>query len=138
MATTAELIVQGIVTITGGGAAAAGLNAFFSRRTTQAAVTKTQVETGRTHADITNVGAGTADVQVNTSLDLLREMRIDLTAAREDIKSARAEIAALQQWKGHHERLLDAHASWDERVWVVLQERGIKIDPPPPLRADPE
>jgi hypothetical protein len=36
MANLAELVVQGIVTASGGGAVVATLNAYFSRRTTQA------------------------------------------------------------------------------------------------------
>lgn len=92
MASVAELAVQAIVTISGGGAAVAALNGYFSSRTTRAAVAKAQVETGKTEAEITGVGAGTAAVQVDTSLDLLREMRVDLTAAREEVKAARQEI----------------------------------------------
>jgi hypothetical protein len=142
MATTAELIVQGLVTLTGGGAAAAGLNAYFSRRTTRAAVTKTQAETGKTGAEITNVGAGTANLQVDTSLGLLREMRIDLerireeaATAREEAAAARAEIEKLRDWRRRQELLNAAHGAWDALVSERLAAAGIDLPSPPPLIA---
>jgi hypothetical protein len=128
MATLAELIVQGIIVIGGGTAAGAGINGFFSRRVTRATVAKTTAETGKTVAEVTSVGAGTAAVQVDTAMDLLREMRTDMTTMR-------AKLESLEGWKATHERLLDAHTRWDETVYSVLRERDITIDPPPPLRA---
>jgi cytosine/adenosine deaminase-related metal-dependent hydrolase len=89
---------------------------------------KTQAETGKTAAEVTSVGAGTAAVQVDTAMDMLREMRTDMTAMRGKLES-------LEGWKATHERLLDAHARWDEQVFGVLTARDIAIDPPPPLRA---
>ena len=140
MASLAELAVQGIVTIFGGTAAAAGLNAYFSRRTTHASVAQTQAATGKTSAEINGVGAGTAAVQVDTSLDLLREMRIDLervrseaVQAREDAAVSRSEIQVLRAWRYRQERLNEAHSAWDALVTTRLAEHGVTLPPPPPL-----
>jgi hypothetical protein len=91
MASLAEFAVQSVVTISGGGAFLTALNAYFSRRTTRANIAAKAAETGKTSAEITNVGAGTANLQVDTSLGLLREMRIDLERIREEAATAREE-----------------------------------------------
>jgi hypothetical protein len=143
MASLAEFAVQTAVTVSGGGAIVAALNAFFSRRTTRAKIAETQVSTGKTSAEITSVGAGTVDVQVGTSLGILREMRIDLERIREEAGQARAEATAaraeidkLRDWRIRQELLNAAHGAWDALVSTRLAEAGIDVPAPPPLHAD--
>lgn len=157
MATLGELAVQAIVTLGGGSAVAAALNGYFSRRATAVAIQQTRAATGKTTAEIIGVGAGTAAVQVDTSLDLLREMRTDLTAAREESREARDEARAarleaaaaressnaaregmekLRDWRVRQEHLNTVHSLWDVDVVRRLAAAGIPVLDPPPLNAD--
>lgn len=129
-ADTSTIILQALVTITAGGTGAAVVTGMLSRRKTKAEADKTQAETGRTQAEIVGTGASTAAAQVDTAMDMVREMRTDMI-------NLRAKLTELEMWKYRHERRMDAHVRWDELVWSVLQDRGIHIDPPPPLRVDP-
>lgn len=142
MASLAEFAVQTVVTVSGGGAFVAALNSYFSRRTTRATIAQAQAATGKTSAEITNVGAGTANLQVDTSLGLLREMRIDLerireeaATAREEAAAARAEIEKLRDWRRRQELLNAAHGAWDALVSERLAAAGIDLPSPPPLIA---
>jgi hypothetical protein len=68
--------------------------------------------------------------QVDISMDMVREMRVDMAIMRD-------EIAGLTVWKRRTEIRLDAHRRWDEQVTVLLQQAGVDVPPPPPLRDDP-
>lgn len=127
---TPTLVIQGLFTLGTGGTGAAVVAGLLSRRKTKAEADRTRAETGRTQAEIIGTGAKTAADQVETAMDLVREMRTDM-------QTLRTKIDDLERWKAGHERRMDAHVRWDEKVWTVLQQRGIEIDPPPPLRADP-
>lgn len=130
------LVIQGIVTLASGGTGAAIIGGIVSHRTTRAAVDKTVAETGKTEAEIVGVGTSTAVAQVDTAMDMLREVRIDMAAMRLELAGAREEITSLQQWKVRHERLMEAHIRWDAQVFQILHDRGIDIDVPPPLRGE--
>lgn len=130
------LVLQSIVTLASGGTGAAIIGGIVSHRSTRAAVSKTMAETGKTEAEIVGVDTVTAATQVDTAMDMLREVRIDMAALRAELSAARAEIASMQQWKTRHERLMDAHVRWDEQVFQVLRDRHIDIAPPPPLRSE--
>jgi hypothetical protein len=125
MANLAEFAVQTIVTVSGGGAVVAGLNAYISRRVTQANIDQTRAATGKTQAEVIDVGAGTAATQVDTSLDMLREMRIDLVAARDEAREARAEAKAARD---------EAHAAREEIDFLrgLLTAHGVTIPLRPP------
>jgi hypothetical protein len=150
VASLAELAVQGIITIGGGTALAAGINGIFSRRVTKATVTKTQAETGKTAAEVTSVGVGASSVQVDTSLKLMQWMdgqlddvrgdlaaaRAEATTAREEALKARSEIDSLRSWRTRQETLNATHGQWDALVTARLAEKGITVPDPPPLHAD--
>jgi outer membrane murein-binding lipoprotein Lpp len=151
MATLAELAVQGIITLGGGTAVAAGINGYFSRRVTRATVTETQARTGKTAAEVTSVGVGASSVQVDTSLKLMQWMdgqlddlradfaaaRAEATAARAEAAEARSEIDLLRGWRGQQETLNATHGEWDALVTARLAEKGINVPPPPPLHPHP-
>jgi hypothetical protein len=139
------------------------VNAYLSRRKTRAEVGESVARTGKTSAEITDVGANTANTQVDTSLKLMLEMRTEMTMMREGLLEARREaadariearkmrrelddateqlaaavdeVAGLQRWKQSHTQLTAAHASWDVQVVQVVRELGGRIDAPPPLTA---
>lgn len=136
MPDVSTLVLQGIVTLASGGTGAAIIGGIVSHRSTRAAVNKTVAETGKTEAEIVGVGTSAAVAQVDTAMDMLREVRIDMAAMRAELAAARGEIASLQLWKTRHERLMDAHVRWDEQVFQVLRDRHIDIGPPPPLRSE--
>lgn len=127
-AETSTIVLQSLVTLAAGGTGTAVVTGLLSRRKTKVEAEKTQAETGRTQAEIVGTGAKTSAEQVDTSLDLVREMRQDMTTLR-------GKVDELEKWKSGHERRMDAHVRWDGKVWDVLQRAGIDIDPPPPLRA---
>jgi hypothetical protein len=129
MPDTSTLVLQALVTLASGGTGAAIIGGIVSHRSTRAAVNKTVAETGKTEAEIVGVGTSAAAAQVDTAMDMLREVRIDMSAMR-------TELASLQQWKTRHERLMEAHIRWDAQVFQILRDRGVQIEPPPPLRAD--
>lgn len=139
------------------------INAYLSRRKTRAEVGETVARTGKTTAEINDVGATTANTQVDTSLKLMAEMRQEMTTVREGLAEARVEaatarreasqmrrefdevsdqlaaavheVAELQAWKRSHTALMAQHAEWDAQVVLVVGELGGVIDPPPPLNA---
>jgi uncharacterized protein (DUF3084 family) len=151
VASLAELAVQGIITVGGGGAVLAGINGYFSRRVTKATVVKTIAETGRTEAEIVGVGASTASQQVDTAMDMLREMRTDLTSVRTELTATRLEHAAtrteltsalrqidtLQRWKADHEARMGEHAVWDAEMVDQVRDLGGHIRSAPPLGIGP-
>lgn len=139
------------------------VNAYLSRRKTRAEVSESVARTGKTAAEITDVGATTANTQVDTSLKLMLEMRTEMTLMREGLFEARKEaadarvearkmrrelddateqlaaavdeVAGLQRWKRSHTQLMTAHANWDVQVVQVVRQLGGHIDPPPPLNS---
>lgn len=112
------------------------VNAYLSRRKTNADVSEAMTRTGKTAAEITGVGASTAETQVTTSLAMLVEMRAEMVVLREDLAAARTEMAEMQRrWK-KYTVLLEQHAVWDTEVVAVVRELGGVIGPPPPLHPE--
>lgn len=109
------------------------INAYLSRRKTNADVSEAVTRTGKTSAEITGVGASTAETQVTTSLAMLVEMRAEMLVLRDDLASARREMVEMQGRLKAYTKLLELHAIWDAQVVAVVRQLGGKIDPPPPL-----
>lgn len=130
------------------------INAYLSRRKTNADVSEAVVRTGKTAAEITGVGASTAETQVTTSLSILAEMRADMVIYREELAEAKREsadaraeaikarkeagdaaieVVELQVWRRAYHELLSQHMEWDTKVVQVVRQLGGSIEPPPPL-----
>lgn len=112
MASTAELVVQGIIAVGGTGVLAAVANAFMSR-----SKSKAEMEQGR--ADAAKVLAEGAAV-------LVEPLRTEVNLLHEQVNRMRTREDKLY-------RLMRRHSEWDTVVAAQLRAGGATIDEPPPL-----
>lgn len=103
-----DIVTQLIMILAGGGAVTTAVNAWFSRRATRAQITSTEAATGKTTAEITQVGAGAAAVLVDSGLDMVREARIEADRAHAEADRARAEADAARREVDAARREVDA------------------------------
>lgn len=123
MASTAELVVQGIVAVGGTGVLAAIANALMSR-----AKSKTEAEMGR--ADAAKVLAEGAAV-------LVEPLRVEVESLHKQLNEMRGredqQILSQRARDEYLYRMMRAHSQWDSMVAERLRAAGLEIEEPPPL-----
>lgn len=130
-ATTGQLVIQALLTLSLGSVLSAVAAAFLSRRKTKADVRKTEADTSGAEMSAASVLSGSAVALIQPMREELARLNVRVTDQDTAISTLRRSVEESQERERGHVRQLTAYRRWIEKASRLLAERGIPIEPPP-------